>query len=341
MPDRRTRLPKFLQYVDGQRKPKKLVDEVYRVFVGDKRFRFRFHGPSGGYLLIDQREALRVTKDRLAEINAHLRAIPDAKTTKEEVSKQKIFFEEYAKPFSGKLSIVESEFALILTDFPAQAGRGVAAYVDQLCKQLNAIVAIPDSANIWNGKVMIALFSDQKLFADFESKKMENPNFGKSAAIFHPTTDKFVVACFGKLDKTLARTICWGVAGGYVSRYRSNAPLPAWVRVGTREWVTNVVFPDRARYSKHTKEVATELRKLQSLSGILSAKEFNTARNALAWFLVDYLATKSPQAYGQFFRDLKGGHDWEKALLSNYGMKPDQFAKEFGRRFGTPNVVTQ
>jgi hypothetical protein len=339
--DRRTKAIQFVQYKDGGRKPKKKAEEVYRMIINQVPYRLRFHQPSMGYYLIDELVSVNKVKSRLEAKEASFRHIAAEDETQAAVMKQKSFFDDAIKSLSNPaLRTYESKFSLLMTDYPAPIAGRVGQYVDDLCVQMNKLNGIPVDANIWEGKVMVALFSNQPLFGAYQINAMKNPNFGASTIIYHNQSDKFMVSCHAKqLNSSLARRICWGVAGGYVARYRSNVKMPEWLRVGTREWVTTNMFPNRSKQKSKFAQIAKSLSRTRSLLGILSAEELDDNRIDTALLLVSHLANQNSGAFGQFFQDIKAGHEFEDALITNYGVTPNQLAASFGASFGVANVV--
>ena len=257
---------------------------------------------------------------------------------KNSVLAQRKFLDEFRQGMNGRLGIYESNTSVLITNFPESTATQIGRFVDDLCLRLNTLIGIPTTANVWEGKVVLAVFSDQATFAEFQIRQMKNPNFGTSKIIYHTKTDKFVVACHGKEVSGLASQICWAVAGGYVGRYRSNAAIPEWVRVGTREWVSSLIVADRAKQRSRMETVAGELKKTSSLLGILDAKEMERERRPTALLLVAFLASKSQAAYGQFFNDLKSGHEWRDALRTNFNLTDQQLAATFGTSLGVRGV---
>ena len=338
--DRSTGAVRIVQYTEGTRRVKKKVHEVYRIWIEGKPYGFRFNGPANGYFLIDKAQARTQIESRLADKSKSVRSLSDEQETKDAVQAQRKFLDDFRKgALAQKLEIHESQFSILLTDYPPITAKQFGKYIDDLCIRLNSLISIPVTANVWEGKVVVAIFSDQIMFGDFQTTMLKNPNFGTSSVIYHTKTDKFVVSCHGKKIPSIARNLCWAVAGGYVGRYGSNAAIPEWVRVGTREWVSSTIFDDRSRQSKRTQQVARELQRSKSLLGILSAKEFDIARRPTTLTLVAFLASKSQAAYGQFFNDLKSGHDWKDALMSNYAMTDRQLAAAFGASLGVRGLV--
>jgi hypothetical protein len=339
--DRRSKAIQFVQYTDGRRKPKKKAEEIYRLVINQIPYRLRFHRPSNGYYLIDELVSVNQAKSRLESKNASFKSIASADDTRASVIMQKSFFDEAAASLANPaLRTYESKFSLLLTDYPAPVAARVGQYVDDLCVQMNQLTGIPVDANIWEGKVMVACFSNQQLFGAYQINAMKNPNFGAAIILYYNQSDKFLVTCHAKqLNSSLARRICWGVAGGYVAKYRSNVKMPEWLRVGTREWVTANMFPNRTRQKSKAADIAKELRRSGSLLGILSAEEINDNRMDTALLLVSHLASQNSGAFGQFFQDVKAGHAFEDALTTNYGITVDQLAASFGASFGVANVV--
>lgn len=338
--DRNRDTVQFIQYVDGRRKPKLKTSEIFRMVVAGKAYQFRFHGPSRGYYLIDQKLAEADAEVRLSNQDATLRELQSEDERNEAVAKQKAFLSDAQKQMlAPHLTQHESEFSVLLTDFPPAAAIEIGGYIDRLCQNMNAMFGLPRTSNVWHGKVVIAVFSSQTLFGTFETTASNNPNFGKSNIVYHNLNERFVVACHRpEMSKALADSVCWGVAGGYVARFRSNAKLPEWVRQGTRGWVSRTMFPDRKADTSDQKTIRSDLSRSGSLLGVLSATELATDRRLMARALITYLITINPSSFGQFFQDLKLGQPWETALATNYGVTPEQFALSFGQQFGVANV---
>jgi hypothetical protein len=60
---------------------------------------------------------------------------------------------------------------------------------------------------------------------------------------------------------------------------------------------------------------------------------------SLAKLVVIHLIETDPNAFSQFFEDLKLGHSGTDALMMNYGATPEAFAADFGNKMGVPNLT--
>ena len=339
--DRRTDSIQFVQYQDGLRKPKRRAADVYRLLIAGKPYKLRYNGPNNGYYLIDVRKAEADAVARLSGQDRELRDPQTADEIRDAVGEQKDMFNEAVKAMGvPQLAQYESQFGLLLTDFPEPAARQFLQYVDSMTAHMNTLFGVPASANIWRGKVTLAVFAQRPLFEAFEMKALNNPNFGTATTIYHSSSKRFLIVCNRKeLGKALASSFCWSVAGGYCDRYRSSVRLPEWLRVGVREQVPAIVFPDPRKQSASAKGVARGLSRTPSLSGLLSATNIEDERRGLARMLVAYLMKQNPQSFSQFFEDVKLGHSWESALKSNYGATPEQFAAAFGQSLRVRGVT--
>ncbi|MFG0261369.1 MAG: hypothetical protein ACF788_03165 [Novipirellula sp. JB048] len=332
---------RFFQYQDGNRKPRKKTTDVYRLLIDGKPYSFRYHRPSGGVHLIDLDKAQADAEARIAGSNRTLRSPQTDDEIKAAVSEQIEVFNDARKALAPvHLSYAESDFCLLLTDFPQQAAEQVARQVDVMCQQMNGVFGLPKNANIWNGKIIVAVFSHRELFGKFEVEVMDNPNFGTSTTIYHHNRHRFLVATHRtKLDAAVASTISWSMADGYVRRYRSDVNLPRWVQSGLQDTLHRVMFPNPKRDAAARKRAADWLRRTRSLVGILQATELDDDREVLAKLLVIHLLEADPTAFSQFFEDLKLGHEWDDALMANYGVTPEAFVGDFGRKMGVPNLI--
>ncbi len=339
--DPRSDAIRFFQYQDGKRKPRMKATDVYRLLIDGRPYSFRYHRPSGGVHLIDLGKAQADAEARITGSNKTLRDPQTDDEIREAVGDQIVIFNDARKALAPvNLSFAESDFCLLLTDFPRQAAEQVAEQVDVMCQQMNSVFGLPKSANIWQGKMMVAVFSQRELFGKFESDVLDNPNFGTSTTIYHHNRQRFLVATYReKLDASVASTISWSMAAGYIDRYRSDVKLPRWVHSGLQDMLHRVMFPDPKRDAAARNTAATRLRRTGSLLGILQATELDDEREVLAKLLVIHLVEADPKAFSQFFEDLKLGHKWDAALKANYGATPEAFAADFGRRMGVPNLT--
>ncbi|MEZ6088121.1 MAG: hypothetical protein R3C05_08885 [Pirellulaceae bacterium] len=339
--DRNSSSIQFVQYLDGKRKPKRRAADIYRLLIGGKPYKLRYHGPTGGYYMIDVKQSEADAVARLGGLDRELRDPQTPDEMRDAVGVQKALFNEGIKKMgSPPVQTFESDFALMVTDFPEPAAREFLKYIDQMTVYMNSLFGLPAGANVWVGKVTLAVFGQRPLFTSFESIALDNPNFGTATTIYHANSKRFLIVCNpSKLGEPLAKSFCWSIAGGYVDRYRSSVRFPEWIRVGVRELVPIIVFPDPRNDSTTRKTVSNELSRGKSLSGILTATEIGEDRRHLAKALIAYLIKHNAQSFSQFFEDVKLGHTWEDALRNNYGATPEQFAAAFGKSVGISGVT--
>jgi len=339
--DRRSGGVRVVQYKDGSRKVSKKSPDVYRMMIGGRPYQFRFHGPTKSYFLIDSQQALRQAADRLAANGSKLRApVLEEESATAIVAQKRFLADAIGKIGAPNLVQFESEFCLLLTDFPEPNAHKIAGYVDQVCRHLNGLFGMPLKTNIWYGKVIVAAFSQQPLYGAFQSKVMGNDNYGNNTIDYKTKRDKFVVAVRNEdASAVLARRLVWAIGGGYIVRYRSNTRIPDWLHVGMREHVTEQLFPKAGEIQKEFKSVRKHLQKAGSLRGTLSADVIQRDRRQLTGVLVAFLVAQNPHAFGQFFEDVKLGVPWEDAIQTNYGATSSQFVASFGREMGIRNLT--
>lgn len=338
--DARSDAIRFLQYKDGRRTPKMKTSDVYRLVIEGRPYSFRYHRPSGGLFLIDLRQAQADAEARITGEDKTLREPQSEEEVKEGVANQIEIFNDARKKFAPvNLNLAESDFCLLLTDYPQPLAMQVAQQVDAMCEQMNVVFGLPKGANIWSGKIMVAVFSTREGFAKFESDVLNNNNFGTSTTIYHTNSRRFLVATHrDKLDKSVLGAISWSMAGGYVGRYRSSVALPTWIHAGLRGTLHRQLFPDPSADARAKRNVAEQLKRTGSLLNLLDATRLEDDRISIAKLLVIHLIEADPKAFSQFFEDVKLGHSWKDALLMNYGATPEAFASDFGRKMGVPNL---
>lgn len=340
IPDRGAKSIRFLQYQDGLRKPRMKTSDLYRVLIDGRRYAFRYHGPTKTRFLINLDAAKFDAEERMRGADLVLRELQGEEEMKEAVAVQKKIFDDARKKLSPvQFNLAESESALVFTDYPLPLANQLALIVDGMCQRMNSIFGLPKNANIWTGKIMIAVLSKRDLFGDFEAEVMNNHNFGTSTTIYHSNSRRFMVVTYRKeMGKSVAMAISWSMAGGYVGRYRSNAPLPPWIYTGLQSNLNRMMFPQPATDAKENQKNQAQLRRTGSLLGMLDATRMEDGREHLARMLVGHLMKTDPTAFSQFFEDVKLGHTWQSALKTNYGATPEDFAKDFGRKNGVPGL---
>lgn len=334
--DRKTGAIDFVQYADGRRKPKKKASEVYSIKIEGRPYRFRYHAPSDGLYLIDHLAAIGEAMGRLEGMGKELRKIQDEDESDEAVEEHKTFLRSSLKKMAlPNIQIHESEFGLIVCKGPPEAAKFLGNYVDETCRRMNSLFRLPEDTNVWHGKAIVFASTEQRDYASFETNAMNNPNFGSSSFLYHGSPKRFVIACYGKsLNKGIAKNICWAIAGGYLGRTVSNADLPVWLQTGARGWVSSAMFPDSKSYNRNKSRFSSELRSKQSLLGILDATDIAMERRFLTVMLVNHLIKLSPQAFGQFFNDIKLGTPQGEALKNNFGLEEAAFVEQFGLGLG-------
>jgi len=123
------------------------------------------------------------------------------------------------------------------------------------------------------------------------------------------------------------------VTHAYLSRYRSTAPLPAWIEEGLAQHV-EFQQPQAAASARRQRGLASAgsplarqraLRRVMGADAIAEADESSYAR---AWRLVEFLLHHDRDRFAEFVRGLKAGADTDDALRAAYGWGREALASK-------------
>ncbi len=338
--DRRSGAIRFVQYIDGRRKTRKPISDIYRMRIGTSLYGFRYHYPSKGVFLTNSSAAMREAERRLKNENRTFRLPQTEEEVKGTTEKIRLPFDFAVKKMpDANLTIFETPQILLLTDFPPPAASTLASSLDNMCEAMNDLFGLPTTANCWNGKALVAAFSNRNSLVEFEHEIMNNKNIGSRTMLYHANSERFMAVCHRPVfGPKLAEALCWSLSGGYVRRYQSNVPLPKWLYIGTHGWVTQELFPDRKKQAADIKRFRKELLEQGSLLGLLEQTDIRNKRYVLCILLTQFLIETDRTSFGQLLEDIKLGWDWEKSLYSNYGVTENQFVEHFGQQLGVANL---
>jgi hypothetical protein len=284
---------------------------------------------------------VRAAQARLSDRGAELRRTLSDDERKARIQSQRRFLDEAAKKLKnlGKFQIAESEYTLIFTDYPPNALSQLARYSDQVCHHLNGLFGLPVKVNIWDGKVMIAAFSNRELLEEFEEQVMKNPNHRGGGSAHNGREGFLLTTIVERLDRAKATTICWGLATGYCNEIHSTLMLPSWINAGLPGWISQTMFPDSAGPKARKRRVAKQLSVTRSLGGVLQATRLDLSNRILPEQIVGFMIDQDRYAFGQFLTDIKFGNSLDEALMSNFNIQSDELALAFGRSLGIPNLT--
>lgn len=333
---------RFVEYhTSSNRKVTVKASDLFSFVVGGRTYSFRYHHPSQQRFLIDRDVMLEMAKSRVGERGQKLLEPSTEAERAARVNEQRAFLEDAAKEVArfGTFHIEEGEQTLLFTDFPPGALAPLTRYSDQVCLELNRVFGVPLDRRIWDGKAIIAAFSNGEALEEYEEQVLNNPNHRGTGAV-HRTSHGFIMTSVVKrLNRQTAFGTIWGLAMGYSNRVQSTVKLPSWVHTGLSNWIAYKIAPARDQSARRRAGVIKKLAANPTLGGLLHATRPGMETRPTSEQLIGFMISRSEAAFGQFLADLKHGHSLEDALMQSYGITPAQLASAFGRSLGIPNLT--
>jgi hypothetical protein len=259
------------------------------------------------------------------------------------ITKLKDFATVAQKTEHLKMRLVETSHFLIYTDngIAANLVKEDGGYLETAYTGMNKVFNNKlgtggQGSNIWQGKALVFIFSDNDIaedflrrvyhmnaavspMADIRSLPMVSLNNSGSVAIVAAQSDIFRNA---KRDLVLA------MADGYLFRLHSPTPIAPWVESGLVLAIADSIHYQSNQYTESDAEVARNIR--VNTTFYLRNNDVNRllgSPSPAPWAcegLVDYLIGQSPSRMAKFVLDMKDGKEWEDALKDIYQTSPSE-----------------
>ena len=254
--------------------------------------------------------------------------------------------EQYAQMVSKRLNVkfrkYETEHFLLFTDLNKNLKDVVALHraEETMYKRVSRLLKIPPTLNVFRGKCLLLLFSDEEMFKAYE-RSFHGTNITGAAGVCHLDGEGRVRVSFywNPSFSDLRHTIVHETVHGVLARYRSPRQIPSWLNEGIAEYISYRLV--RSSYSKTAgkKKAVQEILKRRSFSGCLDADRIPFWFYGCAEVLVELLMGQDEEAFDDFIRDTKDGLSWRESLLKHYGWTDQGLAGAYAKVLGVAHIT--
>ncbi len=242
---------------------------------------------------------------------------------------------EVEKLLRIELETVETNHFLIFTDWDVREHQ----FLSNNCEQAYQLVAknfnLNPKENIFIGKLPVFMFKNQadfqKFSEDFDEFRAPRTVLGYFVgrgngfghmAMWKPRVGAGVNAATDTPDaeRRWARTLLHEFVHAFVSRYRTNRPIPRWLNEGVAEYISEQQFPSQNYYG-WARQMAIQQVDINPLfdDAVMPPGEFYPVMMTL----VEVLAKENPKAFISFFAAIKDGMEPEEALQKHFNVGYD------------------
>ena len=176
----------------------------------------------------------------------------------------------------------------------------------------------------------------------FEADVMNNPrdDLHTSGGLCHTSgSGKVIIAVWkGTGEDEFAHKLVHETSHGFVWRYLSNMPLPAWLNEGMADWIAEYIVKTPGLLTKRQQRAASAAQQSGTLGGLFQMERVSHEYFGAASAVVDILLKTDSEKFRAFFDGIKSGLEPEEALDRAYGMTFEQLAQLYGRTIGMPNL---
>ncbi|MFN3192656.1 MAG: hypothetical protein ACE361_19240 [Aureliella sp.] len=336
--------PSAIQILSMQlgNRPKNLKPEaISALWIDNRPMRFQFHFPSGGYRLVDIEDAEAVVKQRLNGLGNSIRQGYSQQEHQQKTKAASNFAQEAIKKLGAGqgLTTAEGENVIVITDYPAAQRKFLLGTLDPFVPKLNVAFGHAKDDFVLPGKPIIATFRVRENLGKFQTEIVGNKSFGAIRAFYHEPDGHVVVSAEDdRSPRHMIWQASWGLCGAFAKHSHSDVELPAWIRVGLQQHLSDVLVPRLSNVSSERRDVIQEIRS-GTLNGILGANDLPGKRQLVCKFIAAHLYQLNSSSFGQLLQLLKNGHNTDQALALSYGMNQSQLAASFGKSLGMPRLT--
>ncbi len=258
------------------------------------------------------------------------------------VAREKEFVASVLDYLQVEMRLIETEHYLFYTDAEPREVTRMSILLENMYRRLSQMLDIPPQVNIWKGKALIFLCSEEELYHRIERDIFKNPNSRGTAGVCHSFATGEVRIVFTMMQDrwNLQHLLVHETTHGFLHRYRSARPIPNWLNEGIAEYLATrlVVQSDFNRYRRS--QGMQELAKRGSFEGALHARNIPFWFYGVSLHLVEMLMQKDREAVFAMLRDIKDGVHWEQSLLDRFNLTPQGLADELQKYLRLKEPIT-
>jgi hypothetical protein len=238
---------------------------------------------------------------------------------------------------------VETRYFLLYAATKREAVEECARSLDAMYEKVLELFGIPAGLNLFWGKAVILLQPSEEKF-----RLVEQAAFGAMVprgvvGLCHQVGPQVFVNIFWTDDQDrFDSVLLHETVHGIVHRYHSPARLPDWANEGLSEYIAAVSFKSSPVDKERRPQALDFIRGGGNVAEVMrynyrdgSWPGPNAIGYAVGYVIVELMIRQQPDRFGAWLRAIKGGKDWERALVEDFGYTVDQFgarAVEFYRK---------
>lgn len=234
---------------------------------------------------------------------------------------------------------VETDYFLFYSDMPRRESAKWARQLDRMYEKLAEIFDLEEGYNLFWGKAVIFVFSEQARFQEFEAKAFRFLVTDQHAGLCHPVGPKVFVDFFRQPDDLqFAALLVHETVHGFMHRYKTPRRLPTWANEGFADYVASVSFRNSPVDRKLRRQGVRFVREGNEVDRVLemSYQDQSWPGPDAVGYSVSYLMVKlmiqdRPRNFGKWVNAIKDGEQWEDAMEDVFGVDRARLVDRFTR----------
>jgi hypothetical protein len=260
----------------------------------------------------------------------------------EAITSLKKFAEDARAQVNSKLVPFETNFFLFYTDLtPSEANKWMLV-LDRMYARLAQLFGVDQNQNIWRGKALIFVFSNEEDYLKFQVK-MHNTVAAGTGGMCHAYGSGDVHIAFYRQpnDLDFAHVLVHESIHGFLHRYRSPVAIPSWANEGLAEAIASDMVPRKGITQSEAADARTDLQTRGSMGDFFKAERIVAWQYPVSRTLSEFMIRQNKQGYVEFINAIKDGMKWNEALAKKYGVTVEQLVSAYGASMGVAGLKAE
>ena len=251
----------------------------------------------------------------------------------------KKFADQTHQTMNVKLAPYETNFFLVVSDLPTAEAQKWTMKLDQMYAKLALLFGIPQNENIWHGKALVFIFSNEDDYLKFEMKMHKTMAAGTEGMCHQYGNGDVHIAFYRQPnDMDFAHVLVHESVHGFLHRYRSPVEVPSWANEGLAEAIATDMVPQQGIAQSGLADARADLQTKKSLEDFFTADHIVAWQYPVARTLTEFMIRTSKKGYVDFINGIKDGMKWDDALKEKYGVQPQQLVTAYGNSMGVAGL---
>ena len=237
-------------------------------------------------------------------------------------------------PGDNRRRVYETENFIMATDLDEASMRRWGDQLEVMYDTMLRTLDLPEDTRLYAGKAMVFVFGAREAFINFEMRAM-GYDARRAGGVCHYRGEDVILAFFRRgSDAEFQSVLVHESVHGFLYRYRSPAGLPTWASEGLADYIAGYLTPashEPRDHWNHAKNYAIrgndpmEIMRQSYRNGTWYTRDSYPVSHMLVRFLLQY---KGPE-FKLWIDDIKGGANWELAMVNRFGVDAETLAKGF------------